>query len=1172
MLAKYDEETLGKQGFALVISLLLMSFVLILLLTLSVQVQVETRLSSSDQQLLRARQNALLGLYVALGELQSLSGVDQRVTARAALDDSDASTALVEGIEHPNWIGVWDASVDVNFLNSLPASTDAYYDYSNRADQRFLGWLVSGENPDPRTGISGDNAVTIFGANFTGIAQSHEVIVESLEIEGRNGLTGRTAWWLSDEGIKADASLYDPARDSGATEARQRASFMVSQRNAIEAMGTAGDIFNNFGNVGPDIECLRHINELSLVDELSGSSEDIQNALDLLAHDMTMESHGLLTDTLRGGFKTDLSVLLREADSTNFDPSIYEIASYSRGDGRHALAEYPTGSSSHPTPNAPTWEQLIDYYQLGDRISDSVELRGHSADGSGIFPVITRYVLNLQPLFERNSGGDRFLLFPAPIVVLWNPYSVPVQIPSNAYVDLLIKDEGFFLGSLWRKGLKSSGSIAGVLDELLGPNPIINDMGVSLDQQVGGGDLMELPGLTRLVDPLDSNEGYTGYSFRLPSVEMAPGQVLAFGIHNDEEAYDGRNELELGAFPIDPKAAKFDTGLRASSTWTQVVDEASAKPYLASGNDPSDAYDYFEAGSFQINMDLGKNDSAKRNPFRVAVGLRLNSDPSDLYDQDDYVSLSYDIIASNPNQNRYDGPSSIQRHDIFTIGGTGIDDVSYMFPNAFSVDVVLGSGFEYVDNVMQSSNAGFFIRNRWNVGQNFRAPFSGPSSIDPATGGNSSFGAIGSYRHYDLAGSIDMHVPEISLTFSGEGAFFGSGIDVTGQSSLSYFDVPQRSVGVLSLGALQHLPVAEYSSSHSYGISNGIANPRVADTGSLYPSASSFSDTRGGELLPLDQSFLLNQSVWDAYYFSGHTRELVAADLVTSEGPLYNSRYRYSSEATGTGLNHPRFAAQNFFVNGAFNINSTSVEAWKAILSGANGLSFNPVTGSHSGSLTFPFSRMAQPIAGASDEWKGYRELSSGEIDRLAETIVEQVKERGPFLSLSDFVNRRLVGGNVEAGLRSALEVAIDKAGINTVLESTSGSFSLSDVPTSIRPGSDFIEDVSEGSFYEGIAGWLTQGDILQQIAPFISPRSDTFTIRGYGSAIDPTTNEVDSEVICEAVVQRKPQYVDDSDNPEDRLLSFNSVNGEYQRNSLDPINERFGRKYEIISFRWVQP
>ena len=61
--------------------------------------------------------------------------------------------------------------------------------------------------------------------------------------------------------------------------------------------------------------------------------------------------------------------------------------------------------------------------------------------------------------------------------------------------------------------------------------------------------------------------------------------------------------------------------------------------------------------------------------------------------------------------------------------------------------------------------------------------------------------------------------------------------------------------------------------------------------------------------------------------------------------------------------------------------------------------------------------------------WDGFRRLTDDQLTTLAEKIVEQVRLRGPFLSVGDFVNRRLDVG--EKGRSGALQAAIDKAGLN---------------------------------------------------------------------------------------------------------------------------------------------
>ena len=71
--------------------------------------------------------------------------------------------------------------------------------------------------------------------------------------------------------------------------------------------------------------------------------------------------------------------------------------------------------------------------------------------------------------------------------------------------------------------------------------------------------------------------------------------------------------------------------------------------------------------------------------------------------------------------------------------------------------------------------------------------------------------------------------------------------------------------------------------------------------------------------------------------------------------------------------------------------------------------------------------------------YDGYRFLTQGQIQSLATQIVLQVRRRGPFISLADFVNRSLSVGSVSGAdnrLMGALAQAIADAGINAVFSS----------------------------------------------------------------------------------------------------------------------------------------
>ena len=53
--------------------------------------------------------------------------------------------------------------------------------------------------------------------------------------------------------------------------------------------------------------------------------------------------------------------------------------------------------------------------------------------------------------------------------------------------------------------------------------------------------------------------------------------------------------------------------------------------------------------------------------------------------------------------------------------------------------------------------------------------------------------------------------------------------------------------------------------------------------------------------------------------------------------------------------------------------------------------------------------------------WSGFRELESQEIDKLVDAITDEVRKRGPFLSMAEFVNRRLASASDEMSARGAL-------------------------------------------------------------------------------------------------------------------------------------------------------
>ena len=91
----------ARSGFALVIALSLMAFVLLLILSITSFVVVEQQSANIAKQQLTAKQNALLGLQMAIGELQQHLGPDQRATASADILNSSNNPYTLVWHSHP---------------------------------------------------------------------------------------------------------------------------------------------------------------------------------------------------------------------------------------------------------------------------------------------------------------------------------------------------------------------------------------------------------------------------------------------------------------------------------------------------------------------------------------------------------------------------------------------------------------------------------------------------------------------------------------------------------------------------------------------------------------------------------------------------------------------------------------------------------------------------------------------------------------------------------------------------------------------------------------------------------------------------------------------------------------------------------------------------------------
>jgi hypothetical protein len=423
------------------------------------------------------------------------------------------------------------------------------------------------------------------------------------------------------------------------------------------------------------------------------------------------------------------------------------------------------------------------------------------------------------------------------------------------------------------------------------------------------------------------------------------------------------------------------------------------------------------------------------------------------------------------------------------------------------------------------------------------------------------------------------------------------------------FEVPRSGSGVISLAQLQHAKISDLVWHPSYTIGNSLADPRLGTGGGnkgLHRSAARSRDSTsaakagfhedqlgwssdaerstarnqwavnarallGGlpdtDNLVLDLSFEANHALWDRYFLSSGTataKKSFVGDPI--KNPLPNGRMRLApggdGKSTAGDLADYHKAASRLLVDGAFNVNSTRVEAWKALLASGRISKLSDGT-------NIPFPRVLDAPGGAwktgsptegTKMWTARRELTPEETDRLARAIVEEVKLRGPFISLSDFVNRRLAEN--ETGRMGTLQAAIERANLNSSLANAApidNSKSLPDYrhPDNIPDSTTMEQTLKPPSKLWGSPAWLTQADVLQMIGPTLAARSDTFVVRAYGETVD-ATGRTTATAWCEAVVQRTPEPLD----PDDSGL-----------NPRQPGTARdFGRRFIIQSFRWLAP
>lgn len=1162
-------------GFALVIALALMAFVVLLLLSITTLVRIETRSATASLGRLQAEQNALLGLMVGLGDLQKATGADQRVTATASLLNASAAG-------NRYWVGVWDSS---SHDRLDPANTWA-----------FRGWLVSApENSGvdqldyPEDGVVTDGlaGVELFaGRDSAGSAVPENSIHAPLvAIDGGSSKVSAYAYAIEDEGLKAKVSWNEDEervdRLPSSLLQRSRLSAPPGVDTSVFAGPFASEL--NYPLTDPaNRDFLSSWSRVQQTDQLRllGDADPGADWLESQRHNLTLASKGLLTDTKNGGLKRDLSLAFEmdaaEEDPnqlTNFNQAIGEfVGSGGRSADPHS-AIYQVGGQNFFTrfifadntsggiARGGTWHAMRDYYNLYKRLRLSSSGSGYEMDLQPYFPnrselsgvydlfyrsrfaqpsgftdVYTqelgsggqyrympsrgsytpillgyRFALTLVPVdWDSDAGTGGLALAFDPFFYLWNPYDQAIRFENIKiqYSNLPL------LVSISVEDPSGDQTYRAFLDDYIIENVGgLNKFETFLND--GGEDVVMEPGEILV---FSSQQAGT-------STESWPGPQL-----NDNSGILLRNHPETGGLPIPITEDSLIDVEMTTDLRNAILPDDFANPWT------SKAW-------FITNLDFVADDD-----LSYAIGRQNDPQRRTKHLQHVFINMA-SPVDSNANWDRT----------------VVLSDISVSVDMAPGVKYPVG----YFDNLMKGT--------RDDADGTMRvAPFAhfNPTSTFQAL--RWSWVPPNRFSLLEAEPNINAMLPSTindGKTSWGDGyaSLISGGVDID-TTTVSMREIP--TTPPVSLATMGSADIAPFIFDPVRTIGESSPSPLIALDGihEMTPAPHAMEI--------YDSTWLANDALWDRYFFSGIVPDYqITAGGYSPQGNLGEALADFLDEETVSAHLNSRIQpigaaeagtvlgeldpvssvdgykriAEYVFQDGVFNINSSSVEAWTAllrsnrdlVLGGRGGVNASP------GSGQTPFPKTAEPLADDGDSWAGYASLSDLEIDRLAAEIVNQVKLRGPFMGLSDFVNRRIESGALgEAG---ALQAAINAANLNSAIQSEGATPEYTD--TNLFPDGTSAD---WGNTASGIGGYLTQADLLKAIGSAITARSDTFRITAHGQYTNPTSGEIVT-ARCEAIVQRFPEYVDRASN--------DAID---EPDALSAINAAFGRRYRVVGFNWL--
>ena len=1141
---RLHRRTNHRQGFALIATLsilVLLAMVTVAMLTLST---LTVRSSSLESAQAEAKANARLALMLALGDLQKFAVSDTRVTAPANILQED----------HPIVTGVWKSWEGTDHetqgrFRGRPVKPD-YGSKRRSVDEggRFLSWLISSDEsetgPDKIGSMARNQAtsgwISMLGAGSLPVGDQRQVHLKPVSVQGRT--PGRFAWWVSGENQKARLlAPYNPEDDTAARWS------VLAKSHAV-----------------PDPEVF-HLESLldnaepasRVVSRLTASLVSDKAALVTAGrrfHDLSTNSVGLLTNTATGGWRKDLSIVTENWN--NLPRNGLPFFRYTLG---------AASQSAQPHPGNPQSQESMLYPWAGYRdVPGRPPIYQHGGVSSW------HNLMDYATAYKRITTGHNDNSIPFTATHIWHSHGAHNFLHKVRTIPIIARVHWVFSHRTTRINPPPSNGRTHQLQLIMTPVVTMwNPYNVSITSQ---------PLRVVLVRPLPCAFKYSGNTnYRCPQKNGSYPSMSRHGVLS----YDLNQTFKLGPGE------------------TRVFSPSNTTPKTASRLIMAAGYRSGGGHIFDVTRDNGESVTlASTEPISVDVTFDTA-----------YGDGAYGV-------GNYINMNSMQTGDLLLVYRMVIPiETARKYWKAIpSIDLTSPTAQEVENNPQPFLSTVFGSR----VASDSHLPGKGLVQTSPLVnytvmGKTKEYGNIrheyaGAYHPVNAPFdySFIKHAPGDSRLPNADATnhrgYIISGFDKSnGLSRIVLSELPLRPLA--SLGELQNWDMRYENPVPPYQL-NIIGN---SDASPLIPSHAviNSTDDQLASCLQHDDAYCANHILFDDWFFSsiapdptnfgpqGTDMRTRFVEFLSGKRPLPNRSYRPITEdhrlssADATALYNNLMnndgwqrVASRLEVEGMFNVNSTSVAAWRALLGHARNQKIPYLTESGanwpiklSGKTDYAFSRFTvagdveagkRGTAGAfpdSSEFAGYRVFKKDTLDTLAEEIVKQVRLRGPFLSLSEFVNRQLSSGDL--ALAGAIQTALNHLAYSAsdpykVLKELSDEAGTAPDQELADAGYQFPAAALGMSSY-GLPGWTRQADVLRPLAPILSARDDTFTIRAYGEARDAKGNTT-ARAWCEATVRRTRDFVDPRD-------AANLTNRPQQT-----VNRKFGRRFVIISYRWLSP